>query len=36
MDEAQDEMIVRRSLSMYHRSTSVAATAETEVMFFDS
>jgi hypothetical protein len=36
MDEAQAELIVRRSLSRYYRSTSVAATAETEVMFFDS
>jgi len=36
MDKAKRKMIVSRSQSMYHRSTSVAATAETEVMFFDS
>ncbi len=36
MDKAQGKVIVSRSLSVYHRSTSVAATAETEVVFFDS
>ena len=36
MDEAQNEMIVMQIKSRYYRRTSVAATAETEVMFFDS
>lgn len=36
MDEAERKVIVSRSQSMYDRSTSVAATAETEVIFLDS
>ena len=38
MDEAEGEMIVRTVLLRYHadETSAVAATAETEVVFFDS